>query len=93
MLSGIFYVKLETPLERAEEVNQYLGIMDFDNIKSIILVTLVKFSRVLYGQQAKYYEAEQVPVLKHTKPGLLSMVNVGDNMYICLVMLQHLNIH
>jgi len=37
--------------------------------------------RVLYGQQAKYYEAEQVPVLKHTKPGLLSMVNVGDNMY------------
>jgi hypothetical protein len=43
MLSGIFYVKLETPLERAEEVNQYLGIMDFDNIKSIILVTLVKF--------------------------------------------------
>ena len=37
--------------------------------------------RILYGQQAKYYEAEQVPVLKHTKPGLLSMVNVGDNMY------------
>nr|SVE75865.1 EOG090X0971 [Daphnia hispanica] len=35
---------------------------------------------LLYGQQAKYYEAEQVPVLKHTKPGLLSMVNVGDNM-------------
>jgi peptidyl-prolyl cis-trans isomerase-like 4 len=52
-----------------------------------------EISRVLYGQQAKYYEAEQVPVLKHTKPGLLSMVNVGDNMYICLVMLQHLNIH
>nr|SVE77109.1 EOG090X0971 [Daphnia lumholtzi] len=35
---------------------------------------------LLYGQQAKYYEAEQLPVLKHTKPGLLSMVNVGDNM-------------
>nr|SVE71157.1 EOG090X0971 [Daphnia similis]SVE71789.1 EOG090X0971 [Daphnia similis] len=35
---------------------------------------------LLYGQQAKFYEAEQVPVLKHTKPGLLSMVNVGDNM-------------
>ncbi|KZS06222.1 Peptidyl-prolyl cis-trans isomerase 4-like protein [Daphnia magna] len=35
---------------------------------------------LLYGQQANYYEAEQVPVLKHTKPGLLSMVNVGDNM-------------
>lgn len=39
------------------------------------------FPRLLYGQQANYYEAEQVPVLKHTKPGLLSMVNVGDNMY------------
>ena len=35
---------------------------------------------MLYGEQAKYYEAEQVPILKHTKPGLLSMVNVGDNM-------------
>nr|SVE74290.1 EOG090X0971 [Daphnia barbata] len=28
---------------------------------------------ILYGEQAKYYEGEQVPVLKHTKPGLLSM--------------------
>nr|CAG4647199.1 EOG090X0971 [Megafenestra aurita]SVE92499.1 EOG090X0971 [Megafenestra aurita] len=35
---------------------------------------------LLYGEQAKYYEAEQVPILKHNKPGLLSMVNVGDNM-------------
>nr|CAG4636317.1 EOG090X0971 [Eubosmina coregoni]SVE69908.1 EOG090X0971 [Eubosmina coregoni] len=35
---------------------------------------------ILYGDQARYYEAEQVPVLKHTKPGLLSMVNVGENM-------------
>ena len=38
------------------------------------------FVSLLYGEQAKYYEAEQVPVIKHTKPGLLSMVNVGDNM-------------
>ncbi len=43
MLSEIFYVKLETPLEQGEEVNQYLGIMDFDDFKSIILVTFVKF--------------------------------------------------
>jgi len=35
---------------------------------------------MLYGDQARYYEAEQVPILKHTKAGLLSMVNVGDNM-------------
>nr|CAG4648046.1 EOG090X0971 [Moina brachiata]SVE93113.1 EOG090X0971 [Moina brachiata] len=35
---------------------------------------------VLYGEQAKYYEAENIPVIRHTKPGLLSMVNVGDNM-------------
>nr|CAG4638571.1 EOG090X0971 [Cyclestheria hislopi] len=34
----------------------------------------------LYGEQAKFYEAEQIPTLKHVKPGTLSMVNVGDNM-------------
>nr|CAG4650293.1 EOG090X0971 [Sida crystallina] len=34
----------------------------------------------LYGEQARFYEAEQVPILKHTKPGILSMVNVGENM-------------
>nr|CAG4641007.1 EOG090X0971 [Eulimnadia texana] len=34
----------------------------------------------LYGEQAKYFEAELIPKLKHVKPGTLSMVNVGDNM-------------
>ena len=36
--------------------------------------------RVLYGEQARFYQAEQVPVIKHSKPGLLSMVNVGNDM-------------
>lgn len=53
--------------------------MNDENYIHTLLVFVCKNS-VLYGQQAKYYEAEQVPVLKHTKPGLLSMVNVGDNM-------------
>nr|CAG4644929.1 EOG090X0971 [Leptodora kindtii] len=34
----------------------------------------------LYGDQARFYEAEQLPILKHTKPGIVSMVNVGNNM-------------
>lgn len=35
---------------------------------------------IVYGDKARYYEAEKLPKLKHTKPGLLSMVNCGDNM-------------
>jgi len=33
----------------------------------------------LYGEQAKYYEAETHPRIKHTKQGLISMVNCGEN--------------
>jgi len=33
----------------------------------------------LYGEQAKYYEAETMPRIKHTKQGLVSMVNCGEN--------------
>jgi len=36
--------------------------------------------RTLYGEQARYYEAEKVPRIKHTKLGTLSMVNCGDGM-------------
>ncbi|KAI4487080.1 hypothetical protein M0802_012069 [Mischocyttarus mexicanus] len=36
--------------------------------------------RILFGEQARYYEAEQMPKIKHTRSGLLSMVNCGDNM-------------
>ncbi|XP_064484536.1 peptidyl-prolyl cis-trans isomerase sig-7-like [Ornithodoros turicata] len=35
----------------------------------------------LYGEQAKYFEAETKPRLRHTKLGTLSMVNNGDNMH------------
>merc|ERR1711971_1436101 len=33
----------------------------------------------LYGEQARYFEAESIPRIKHTKHGLISMVNCGDN--------------
>lgn len=33
----------------------------------------------LYGSQAKYFEAETLPRIKHTRAGLLSMVNCGDS--------------
>ncbi|XP_014284568.1 peptidyl-prolyl cis-trans isomerase sig-7 [Halyomorpha halys] len=35
---------------------------------------------LVYGEESKYYEAEKMPKIKHTKPGLLSMVNYGNNM-------------
>ncbi|KAL2742348.1 peptidyl-prolyl cis-trans isomerase sig-7 [Vespula maculifrons] len=35
---------------------------------------------IVLGEQARYYEAEQMPKIKHTRNGLLSMVNCGDNM-------------
>jgi peptidyl-prolyl cis-trans isomerase-like 4 len=35
---------------------------------------------LLYGDQARYFEAEKVPRMKHTKVGTLSMVNCGDGM-------------
>jgi len=33
----------------------------------------------LYGPQARFFEAETVPRIKHTKQGLVSMVNCGEN--------------
>lgn len=35
---------------------------------------------LLYGNQARFYEAEKLPKIKHDKIGLLSMVDCGDNM-------------
>jgi len=34
----------------------------------------------IHGEGARFYEAEAMPKLKHSKPGLLSMVNCGNNM-------------
>ena len=34
----------------------------------------------LYGDQAKYFEGEFLPKVRHTKRGLVSMVNVGDGL-------------
>lgn len=32
------------------------------------------------GEKARYFEAEQMPKIKHHKAGLISMVNCGNNM-------------
>lgn len=37
------------------------------------------FSR-LYGDRARYFEPELVPKLRHTRIGIVSMVNNGANM-------------
>lgn len=35
---------------------------------------------IVLGERARYYEAEQMPKIRHSRVGLLSMVNCGDNM-------------
>ena len=37
--------------------------------------------RRLYGDQARYFEGDLVPKLKHNYRGNLSMVSAGDNMF------------
>ena len=39
------------------------------------------FSRSLYGDQAKFFEAETKPRLKHKSRGTVSMANNGDNLH------------
>jgi len=41
---------------------------------------LMHVCRKIHGEKALLYEAEAIPKLRHTKPGLLSMVNCGNNM-------------
>jgi len=38
--------------------------------------------RILSGKDARYYEGEKKPKIKHDRPGLVSMVNCGDNLYV-----------
>ncbi|KAG7205220.1 hypothetical protein KM043_018305 [Ampulex compressa] len=35
---------------------------------------------IVLGETARYYEAEQMPKIKHDRAGLLSLVNCGNNM-------------
>lgn len=37
--------------------------------------------RKLFGDQATYFEGDLAPKIRHTKPGQVSMVTVGDNMF------------
>ena len=39
------------------------------------------FSRFIYGEQAKFFEAEIKPRIKHKKKGTVSMANNGDNLH------------
>ena len=39
------------------------------------------FIRFLYGDQAKFFEAEAKPRIKHKKRGTVSMANNGDNLH------------
>jgi len=39
------------------------------------------FPRLLYGDQAKFFDMEAVPRMKHRTVGTVSMVNNGGNMH------------
>lgn len=38
--------------------------------------------RILSGKEARYYEGEKKPKIKHDRPGLVSMVNCGNNLWV-----------
>lgn len=38
------------------------------------------FGSVLYGEQAKYFDDEIIPTVKHTKKGTVAMASAGKNM-------------
>lgn len=43
---------------------------------------ILLYFRILSGEDARYYEGEKKPKIKHDRPGLVSMVNCGDNLYV-----------
>jgi len=51
------------------------------NTGVLMLLLLSIFSRFLYGDQAKFFEAETKPRIKHKKRGTVSMANNGDNLH------------
>ena len=60
----------------ATQANEYLKCLLF-----IKLFFKIMFSRSLYGDQAKFFEAETKPRLKHKARGTVSMANNGDNLH------------
>lgn len=42
---------------------------------------MLYFFSKIYGEQARFFDMEQVPRIKHKKRGLLSMVNNGSGMH------------
>ena len=48
---------------------------------ALSLLYLVGAFRFSYGDQAKFFEAEVKPRMKHKKKGTVSMANNGDNLH------------
>lgn len=38
--------------------------------------------RIVSGKDARYFEGEKKPKIKHDRPGLVSMVHCGNNLYV-----------
>ena len=43
-------------------------------------VKLLTTFRILYGEQAKYFQDEILPTMKHTKKGTVAMASAGPNL-------------
>lgn len=50
------------------------------NFKFISIVNF--YLRILSGKELRYYEGEKKPKIKHDRPGLVSMVHCGNNLYV-----------
>ncbi len=50
-------------------------------VRSLIFDVITQLCRILYGEQAKYFEMETKPRIKHKKKGTVSMVNNGGDMH------------
>ena len=46
-----------------------------------LIIWFIYCGRFLYGDQAKYFDAEIKPRIKHKKKGTVSMANNGDNLH------------
>lgn len=73
-------------MEQAEEESLYLGLLSLLHHVSFGWTgqrtnCLVYLSSQLYGDQARFFDAEKVPRIKHKKKGTVSMVNNGNDQH------------
>lgn len=84
---GTSSCRLETPLGRDEEETPSTGQCRVQHLygspgggKTFTSASCVLISK-LYGDQARFFDQEKVPRIKHRKRGTVSMVNNGSGQH------------